>query len=406
MTFTEPWPSILPEINALRYELGTGPGSWEAASAIWTQFAGLMGASIASLGLEVATMTGVTLTGMTSVAMAAESVPFLGWMFGMEALALANAAACQTVAMAWGTTMAGLIPSPVVTANRVAEANAEATNFFGINTPLIAELNREYGQFWTQNATSMMTWDQAVTLATIPKMAPPPPPLAHMGSTGAQALEAGANAAQTMSSAGQSMSQATDAFSQSTQATGSGGNGMEMISSLMSPAQSLMQAPQQLFQQAGQQFGQIGQQFQSLLGQFAGGPQFGNELGNAFTPMGLHSPSGGMPLTQGGGGGGLGMGGGGGIGAGGFGNMGNMSGNGSRVQNVSNISGVPSPGIGSGNKVTAMNQGMGGGPMGGMGGHGGNAGTSSRKVETVLAADTDDGVFGRTDSREERRMFG
>lgn len=400
---TEAWSGYPPEVNSGRWEAGTGPGSWEDAAALWTDFAGIVLAAATELVTTIGMLTGVTITGMSSVAMLASSVPFFGWLATMEAHALMQAMACQTVATAWATATSGIIPLPVVNQNRISEGIAQATNFFGVNTGLIGELNREYAQFWTQDGSSMMTYDEAVTLATKPKMAPPPPPLSSVAQAAAksaeQLAEAGANSAQNAASLGDTASQFGDMASQ----TGSSGGDMS----------SMMQMPMQMASQMG---GQMGGQFQSLtqplqsltqplqsmLGQFSGGPQFGHGLGNSFAPASLGSATGGLPLSgMGASGGGMGGGIGGGMGGGG-GAMGALGGNGTKVSSTSTLSGVPGPSMGSGAKMGAGNGMMGGGGMGGAGGAG-NQG-SSKKAETILAANVED-LYGKTDRREEARLF-
>jgi PPE-repeat protein len=378
----ETWIGYPPELNATRFEMGTGPGSWEDASAIWTELGALVTTSLGTISANIAMMTGVSLQGLTSVAMAGSSVPFLTWLMEMGGLAAVNALACATVGAAWATTTAGMIPSPVVLANRVAEMNAEATNFFGINTPIIIELNREYGQFWTQNGGTMMTYDQAVALATTPKFAPPPP-----------ILSSGTGASQMMDSAMQVGEQAAQAGQQA--------------------AQIGQQAAQQTGQQAGQQAGQsssgmeqlpqqVGSQLQQVMQSFMQQPGMGTGLDGAFTPA-LASAGSGLPL------GGSGLGAGGGMGAGGFGGggfgsgpLGTLSGNNAKVVNASNSTGVPAP-IGSGSKATTS----GTGPMGGAPMHGaGRNGEGSRgKHETIIAADQES-VYEEMSIEEERRLFG
>jgi len=400
-------------MNSGRWEAGTGPASWEAAAGLWTDFAGIVLSAATELMTTIGLMTGVTITGLSSVAMLASSVPFFAWLATMEAHALLQATACQMVATAWATATQGIIPLPVVNQNRITEANAEATNFFGVNTPLIGELNREYAQFWTQDGASMMTYDEAVSMATKPKMAPPPPPLSSAVTAAANAAQqlaqTGAESAQNASSLGDTASQFGDMAGQT------GSTGGDSMGSMM---QMATQAPQMVSQMGGQMGGQFQsltqplqsmmQPLQSMLGQFSGGPQFGQGLNGAFSPASLGSATGGLPLSGlGAGGGGMGAGGGmgGGIGGmGGGGALGNLNGSSTKLSPTSTLSGVPGPSMGSGAKMGAGNGMMGGGGMGGAGGHGAGGQGSSKKSETILAANVED-LYGKTDRREEARMF-
>ena len=407
MTFipSETWIGYPPEINATRFELGTGPGSWEAAAAVWTELGALVMTSLGTISANIAAMTGVSLQGLTSVAMAASSVPFLAWLAEMGALAAVSATARAIVAASWGAATAGLIPTPVVTANRIAEAQAEATNFFGINTPLIMELNREYGQFWTQNGGTMMTYDQAVALATTPKFATPPPIL----STGQGATQMMDSAAQIGSQAAQQVTQFGDIgqqmgqqASQTAGQTGTGGMDQIMSTITQIPqqitgqGQSLIQGVQQLPQQ-------VGSQLQNLMSSFMSGPQMGNGLDGAFSPA-FASTGSGLPLGANlGAGSGAGMGG---MGAGGFGSpLNTLSGAGSKVTQASNTTGVPAP-IGAGNKTTTAGTGpMGGAPMHGGRPGGGEGSKVSGKNEKIFAEQEEDSLYEEMTPEEERRLF-
>jgi PPE-repeat protein len=330
---------------------------------------------------------------------ALSSVPFYGWLMSLEAIAIEHAVACATVAEAWGMTTTGIIPLPVVNENRVSEATAEATNAFGQNTPLIAELNREYAQFWTEDATSMLNYDNAVVLATAPKMVPPPPPLTNLGMASQGLMSQASRVAQAGSQAASRMSSATDGLSQATQ-----GGGSQMMSQMMGPMQSVMQSATQAPQQLMKPLQSLSQPLQSMLGQFMKGPQMGGGLGSAFSATSMGS-TGGLPMStsSGFGGGGMGMGGGG----GGIGNLGHLAGSSEKVARpIGNLSGVPAPTLGGGGQVSAANSAMTGGGGGGMGGAGG-AGSQSqqRKSEDILAAETGHAFYEVVNVDAEKKRF-
>ena len=403
---TEAYAGYPPEMNSGRWEAGTGPETWMTAATAWTEFAGIVATATASLMGEIAMMTGATLTGETSVAMLASSIPFIGWLGTCEAVALTQAMACSIVAEAWATATAGIIPLPVVTQNRITEAALQATNVFGVNTPAIGELDREYGQFWTQDGESMMTYDQAVVLATSPKMVTPPPPL---GNTASSAGQFASQAGEVASNAAQSASQMSDVGSSMqdmASTSGSSSNPMEMLQTFASPAQSLISSvqgaanPQSLLSP----FQQLSSPVQQMLGQFLGGPQMGGGLNGAFGSGLNSSTTGGVPLNFGSngstmGGGGL---------SGGFGGggapLGTLNGSSEKVKPIQNLSGVPGPTLGSGNQANANNGRMGGG-AGPMGGHGGGNQSHTRKSETITAAHVDESIYERSDTDTERAMF-
>src|SRR5690625_1783640 len=309
----EAWGGYMPEVNSGRWEAGTGPETWATAAEVWTNFAEIVLTAGTALVGEIALMTGTTLTGITAVSMMASSVPFFGWLAEMEATALMHAAACATVAESWATASAGIIPLPMVNQNRITEANLEATNFFGINTPAIAELDREYGQFWAQDASSMMSYDSAVTLATTPKMVSPPPPLTNLGQGAAQSAAQLGQAASSAAQNAQSLSNVPEQMSQAaSQGANQGGDLSSVMGSMTQAAQAAMQALRAVGQtnpltSMGLQAQAFVGRLQSMFGQFMGGPQQGAGLGSAFSGAGLTS-TGGLPISTSGGGSGVGLG--------------------------------------------------------------------------------------------------
>jgi hypothetical protein len=52
-------------------------------------------------------------------------------------------------------TIAATVPPPVIPANRALLASLVATNFFGQNTPAIAEIERHYAELWAQDVAAM-----------------------------------------------------------------------------------------------------------------------------------------------------------------------------------------------------------------------------------------------------------
>lgn len=407
----EPWPMFPPEINAGRYEAGTGPFTWDAAAAQWLTFSGLVLQAAAVVAAEAATM-GLNWQGTAMVGLGASVSKFMGWLAEMEVIALSNAMACAAVSAAYAAGMTSMIPQPVVTQNRITEAIAEATNFLGINTGLISMLNMEYAQFWGQNGTTMVTYDQAVTMATVPKPINPPPPLASAAGAASELQNAASLAAdKSISTAVQSSMQG---FQQGLQggtqggqsaAQGPGSMAQSMMGSMgqfaqmpQQAMQGLTQFPQQLMQPAQQ----LMQPLQSLMSGMGGkGLDGAADVGlggpGAFSALGAGG-GGTASAMSGGGGGGVGLGGGlGGAMAphGAF--MGTSSASPARSQQV--FGGVSA-------KPTFMDISSGGAPMGGGGGMGGmggahGAGASSapqRRSEPIYAeteADEEEGPLFR-----------
>jgi len=394
---TEPWSTYLPEFNAIRQELGPGPATWLASGAMWSSLAAMVAEATAAFGAELAAV-GLNWQGLSQAQLAAAVPPFMAWLGLSEGVAAANALAAYGVAEAYAISRGTMIPTALVSQNRIEELVAEATNFFGINTGLIAMLNTQYAGYWADNAATMLTYDEAIQLATVPKPISPPPPLANALAAAARGAESTAAAA-----ANQGAQAATQAATQSVQqpataATEAPAAGQQMVSTLLGSGGQLLSAPTQALSSGGSTLSQplqaIMQPFQSLLGEFGGSTQDAGAFltgppSSAFP--GANAAFSGLPAAAGGlgaGGGGIPMGGGGGgIPAGSmlsnaypYGNLGNV-----KSQEV--FTGVPGRAT-----VASANFGPGAMPGGGMAPmmHGpGRDGTSSprRESDAVLVAD-------------------
>jgi len=316
---TEPWEAYLPEFNAIRQELGPGVATWLASGSMWSTLASMVAEAAAAFGAEVGAV-GTNWQGLSQVQLVAAVPPFMSWLAMAGGVAAANALAAYGVAEAFAISQGTMVPTPLITQNRISELIAEATNFFGINTGLIALLNGEYTGFWTNNAATMMSYDEAVQLATIPKPITPPPPLANAMSAAAQGAESTA-----MAAANQGTQAATQAASQaqqpaSTAAEAPASSAQSMMSSMLGSGGQLLSAPTQALGSGPQSLTQplqsMMQPFQSLLGQFGGNAQDAGAFvagppSSAFpganaafsgTPSGdMSAGGGGAPVASGGG---------------------------------------------------------------------------------------------------------
>ena len=268
-----PWGVSTPEMNAGVLETGSTAATWAAASAAWL---GLAEAALATMGITGGQMAAsiASISGLRSATHEAATPPFLAWLGTMAGIAFKQAAVTATVAESYGVARTTMIPSFQSINNRVREAAAEATNFFGQNTPLIAALNAEYAAYTMQNATIGTTYGQVITAATLPVPIPPPPPLSNAAKAFADAGSAMGQAGQLVSQASgqgvsQSASQAASNVSQGANSATSPMGAMSQMSSMFSsPLQALQSAGggasnplgslQQLLSAPMQMFGEIG----------------------------------------------------------------------------------------------------------------------------------------------------
>lgn len=412
-----PWGASTPEMNSGVLETGSTAATWAAASAAWL---GLADATLATMGITGGQMAAsiASISGVRSTMHQAATPPFLAWLGSMAGIAFKQAAVAATVAESYGMARTTMIPSVQSINNRVREAAAEASNFFGQNTPLIAALNAEYASYTMQNATIGTTYGEVITAATLPVPIPPPPPLSNAAQAASDAGNALGQAGQLVSQAGsqgvsQSASQAASTVGQGSSAATDPMGAMSQMSSMFSaPMQALqsaggsgggMQGLQQLLGAPMQMFSQFGQS--GGLGDLLGG----GSTGDAFSPT-LTGMEGGLPLGADGlggalgaaGGGGLGGGGlgggagagaggglgGGGLGGGGLGGLGTLANRSESNGNTTRgpvLSGVTSPGL-LNEKVATTTGGM---PMSGAGhgaGHGAGSGERARREAVVLSA--------------------
>ncbi|ORW08503.1 MULTISPECIES: PPE domain-containing protein [Mycolicibacter] len=296
---TEPWGGYIPEINAGRYEAGTGPATWMASAEMWMSFGAMVGSAMGVFAAQVATM-GINWLGEAPTAMAASAMAFGEWLVEMEMIAALNAAACTAVATAYAAGEASMIPLPEVNQNRISEMVAEATNFMGCNSGLIAALNAEYAEFWGQNASTMMTYDGEVTTATLPKPTRPPPPLASLASSAAGLGDAAARAA-AKGAIGAASQGSMQGLSQSVGAATQAGSAAEgpmssQMSSLMGSAGQFMSMPGQALGQVSSLGGQLGGPAQSLMSPFQ---SLISSLGGGMNPTDASAFGMGGPVASG-----------------------------------------------------------------------------------------------------------
>lgn len=280
---TEPWPSYPPEMNAGRMEAGAGPATYVAAAAALTMLSANFEIQQAVLLAHTAGMD-VLWPGLTVAARQAKITAYSGWLQSMVAECSRLSAACAVVAASYTMARGDMIPSVVSIQNRIAQATAVATNFCGINQPIITFLDTTYVEHWTQNAVQMNLYDAQVITASAPVPKVPPPPLVN-------AAEPAMDAAQ----------DAVSSLAQSTAGSVVNQQAMDHASQFMEPAQEAISAPQKLLQPFQQVFAAPQQMAQQLLSNFQGmgngmGSGTGDGLAGSYIPfaangVGVGSPS-------------------------------------------------------------------------------------------------------------------
>ena len=162
-----PFAALPPEINSGFLYSGAGSGPLLAASTAWSNLAAELSTTATSWDSIIGTLTGEQWTGAGSTAAAAAAQPYVGWLTQTSAAAEQAAAQAQASAAAYEAAFAGVVPPPVIAANRSLLATLVATNFLGINTPAIAATEAQYAEMWVQDAVTLTTYEAASTAAAV-----------------------------------------------------------------------------------------------------------------------------------------------------------------------------------------------------------------------------------------------
>ena len=268
------WVAAPPEIVALIFEGGPGPGSIVAYAAVMATEAASHQMGMAVSAANIAT-TSASWTGLAGTANVARGTALN--MGGLEPLAghcAKHVMLAQAAVDAYTMAAPSVIPSVACQANRDLWGTLCATNWFGQNFPGITSQDIQYfGDYWPQNSSVGLLY--ATTLGSIAAAAAVPPPAvagdvapAGLGSAASLAGQvgstAGQDAAQASTTAGGQLASAGSAPSEAAnQMTSMLGQGPQLLSGAMQPLTQMTQAPMQMAQSG---MGPI----QSLMGMFTG----------------------------------------------------------------------------------------------------------------------------------------
>ncbi|KAA8969791.1 PPE domain-containing protein [Mycobacterium sp.] len=199
------WIAAPPEIVALIFEGGPGPGSVVAyAGVMATEAAGhQMSASASAANIAA---TSAQWMGLAGAANAAKGAALnLGGLEPLAAHCAKHVLLAQAAADAYTMAAPSVIPSVACEANRALWGLLNATNWFGQNTPgIIAQDLQYFGEYWPQNSSVGVLY--ASTLGSIAAAASVPPPPTVVGASPVAPAAAAGSVAQSAANAG-----ATDA---------------------------------------------------------------------------------------------------------------------------------------------------------------------------------------------------
>jgi PPE-repeat protein len=198
----------------------TGPGSssLQAAASAWNGLAAELSSAATSYEQVVTQLASDEWMGPASASMASAAQQYVSWMSTTAAQAEQAAMQARSAAAAHEQAFAATVPPPMVAANRAETAAATQANVFGQYTPLIAQLEAQYGEMWAQDSSAMYAYaGQSAAAAQVTPFAAPAA-TTNAGGTAAQAAAVTAATGNSTASSSQSiLSQLTSSLPSSLQ---------------------------------------------------------------------------------------------------------------------------------------------------------------------------------------------
>jgi PPE-repeat protein len=158
--------ALPPEINSARMYAGAGSSSLQAAASAWNGLAAELSSAATGYDQVVTQLASDEWMGPASTAMASAAQQHVSWLSTTAAQAEQAATQARSAAAAYEQAFAATVPPPLVAANRAETAAAVQANVFGQYTPLIAQLEAQYGEMWAQDSAAMYTYAGQSAAAT------------------------------------------------------------------------------------------------------------------------------------------------------------------------------------------------------------------------------------------------
>ena len=150
--------TIPPEINSARMYSGPGSSSLQAAASSWNGIAAELSSAATAYDKVVTQLASDEWMGPASTSMAAAAQQYVSWLGTTAAQAEQAAIQARSAAAAYEQAFAATVAPPLVAANRAETAAAVQANVFGQYTPLIAQLEAQYGEMWAQDSAAMYAY--------------------------------------------------------------------------------------------------------------------------------------------------------------------------------------------------------------------------------------------------------
>jgi len=158
--------ALPPEVSSALIYSGPGSSSLTAAASAWNAVAAELASTAQGLETVVTQLASESWLGPTSAAMVAAVQPYASWVSATAGQAEHVALQAQSAAAAFETVFASVVPPPLIAANRAELAQATSLNIFGQYNNLISQLEAQYAEFWSQNASALYSYASSSALAT------------------------------------------------------------------------------------------------------------------------------------------------------------------------------------------------------------------------------------------------
>jgi PPE-repeat protein len=158
--------TIPPEITSALIYAGSGSASLQAAASAWNGLAAELNSAATGYNTVITQLVSDEWMGPASTSMADAAAPYVAWMNATAAQAEQAAGSARAAAAAYEQALASAVPPQLVAANRAETAAAVQANVFGQYTPLIAQLEAQYGEMWAQDAATMYSYAGQSAAAT------------------------------------------------------------------------------------------------------------------------------------------------------------------------------------------------------------------------------------------------
>jgi PPE-repeat protein len=166
--------ALPPEINSALMYSGAGSSSLQAAASAWNGLAAELSSAASGYDKVITELASDEWMGPASASMAGSAQPYVSWMSTTAAQAEQAAVQARTAAAAYEQAFTATVPPPLVAANRATTSEALQANVFGQYTPLIAQLEAQYGEMWAQDSAAMYNYaGQSAAAAQVTPFASP-----------------------------------------------------------------------------------------------------------------------------------------------------------------------------------------------------------------------------------------